>query len=760
MTTHVARLLLFVLLSTHPTAAERLTITPEAIQTHWSYPRGALTVANGALQPVFLRKHIDPMSRATIRGAGAALAQATAVLDGDLATGWSPTTTDPSTWWLEIDLGEVLPVQQLRLTFDPSSAPLSFFTVSLSKGERFINSANVIVEGTLIYSHSERFAFNEAHELTVDLADELVRVVRIEADRAPEGIPRLLEVAMRAYGDNIALDLIERGGSVDVEAAIVAVAGTPTVMFDGDLSTMWRVNPLAKGSSGGSETFGDYRIDLGATYRIDSLWLLGEPLGVPPRLRHFYANFLSYKVLYSDGSLAPDGSLAWSELVAAPTDIRNLLEYRNFHHEFDAIAARYVRLFYPTSESGNIIGGGLSASSVRLDGLGLVSEFQVYGNGHPARVVLQSPVIDLGADWNVTALDWRADSLPNAQLLVRSRSGRQVVEEKHYFDKNGKEVTESRYQKLIASFRGPVETTLQPGDGWSPWSEAYTESGSLFRSPSPRRYLQLELELLSDDPLAHTALSELRIEYSSPLANAALGEVQPIQVEAGRHTVFTYYLQPRMQSTSQGFGRIAVESSLPMRFTALRIDGAQAEATAVETPEGFRLHLQRPLRTDALIEIDFEATVFQNNTRFRAFLEREEAGDLTRQQVDPGDAIPRLTGSGDAVALPVDDDVLTSLRVSDIFTPNGDGINDELAVEFDVLKILDPRPIQVTVCDLQGQPVRSLRSEDGLAGHYRLTWDGRNESGRRVEPGIYLLHLRVSGDAASHSLTRAVAVSY
>jgi hypothetical protein len=242
----------------------------------------------------------------------------------------------------------VLPTQSLHLYFDESQSPLAFFTVSLSKGERFINSANVVVDGTLLYSRSERFAFNDAYDLELELDDELVRIVRIEADRAPEGLPRLLEIEMEAFGDNIALDLINKGGSVDVEASIVALAGSPAVMFDGDLSTMWRVNPLAKGSSGGSETFGDYRVDLGATYRIDSVWFLGEPLGVPPRLRHFYANFLSYKILYSDGSLA------WDEVVAIPSDQKNLFDKRNFRHEFSPILARYLRLVYPTSESGNI----------------------------------------------------------------------------------------------------------------------------------------------------------------------------------------------------------------------------------------------------------------------------------------------------------------------------------------------------------------------------------------------------------------------
>ena len=102
-----------------------------------------------------------------------------------------------------------------------------------------------------------------------------------------------------------------------------------------------------------------------------------------------------------------------------------------------------------------------------MDGLGLVSEFQVYGEGYPARVVLRSPVIDLGSNWNITAIEWEIDAPLGAQFSLRSRTGDHVVEQMRYFDKNGKEVTKRRYEKLIASFRGPIETTLQPGDGFA-----------------------------------------------------------------------------------------------------------------------------------------------------------------------------------------------------------------------------------------------------------------------------------------------------
>ena len=742
-------------------------MTAANIGQNWVYSPGSLRLDEaGSLRPVRVGKDIDPLSAAVVRGAGAARSTAARAFDGELATSWSPPPgTAPENWWLEIDLGQVFPVQQIRLRFADSAPPLPFFNLSLSKGERFINSANVVVEGTLLYSHSERFAFNEGRDVTIDFDDALVQVLRIEATREMTGAPALAEIQIRAFGDNIAFDLIAKGGTVDVEAAIVAVAGVPSVMFDGDLSTMWRVNPLAKGSSGGSATFGDYRIDLGATYWIDSIWLLGEPLGIPPRLRQSYANFLSYKLQYSDGSLAPDGSLAWQALASIPPDPRNFFAVRNFRHDVPLITARYLRLIYPTSQGGNIIGGGLSGSDFdstgRLDGLGLVSEFQVYGEGYPARVILRSPVIDLGTNWNITAIEWEIDAPLGAQFSLRSRTGDHVVEQMRYFDKNGKEVTKRRYEKLIASFRGPIETTLQPGDGWSVWSEEYLRTGTRFRSPSPRRYVQLEVELRADSPQAGIALDALTLIYSRPLARTAVGEVHPALVAPGEQTDFTYFLRPEFARGSQGFEAIALEASVPLAFRALQIDDASVNAEVETTNAGLRLHLPERIAAAERVELGFAATVFQNNTRFRAFLERKSGLDTLRQQVDPGDAVPDLAGAGDAVSLPVDGSLLTRLNMgAGIFTPNGDGVNDALAISFDVLKVIDARPIEARIYDLRGQLVRTLRDASGVAGHYQLTWDGRRDSGAMALPGLYLFRLQIAGDSATRTLVRSIGLSY
>ena len=237
--------------------AERLTLSASDIRASWIYPVGAIQLdASGSFRSVFIEKNINPFAKATVRGAGAALSSANAAFDGDPLTGWSPPEGTPiEDWQIEIDFGQVLPLQQIRLQFDENAPPLGFFTISLSKGEGFINSANVLVEGTLLYSGSERFAFNEAHELTIDLENEMVKVIRIKADRAPEGRPVLAEIAATAYGDNIAFDLIQNGGSVEIEAAVVSTAGrNPAEMFDGELSTMYWVGTTNAGSSRGGAT--------------------------------------------------------------------------------------------------------------------------------------------------------------------------------------------------------------------------------------------------------------------------------------------------------------------------------------------------------------------------------------------------------------------------------------------------------------------------------------------------------------------------
>jgi hypothetical protein len=60
---------------------------------------------------------------------------------------------------------------------------------------------------------------------------------------------------------------------------------------------------------------------------------------------------------------------------------------------------------------------------------------------------------------------------------------------------------------------------------------------------------------------------------------------------------------------------------------------------------------------------------------------------------------------------------------------------------------------RLLVCDLQGRVVRHLENGEFPAGIRTVTWDGRNDSGLVVPPGVYLGSLRAPGRTLKARLT-------
>ena len=68
--------------------------------------------------------------------------------------------------------------------------------------------------------------------------------------------------------------------------------------------------------------------------------------------------------------------------------------------------------------------------------------------------------------------------------------------------------------------------------------------------------------------------------------------------------------------------------------------------------------------------------------------------------------------------------------------------NPQTTIEF---HIPEPGHVLLTIYTVLGQKVRTLVDGYRSAGIYRITWDGRNQSGETVGPGIYLYEIK-SGD--------------
>ena len=110
--------------------------------------------------------------------------------------------------------------------------------------------------------------------------------------------------------------------------------------------------------------------------------------------------------------------------------------------------------------------------------------------------------------------------------------------------------------------------------------------------------------------------------------------------------------------------------------------------------------------------------------------------------------------------LPVGLQLLANVAIEPrILTPNADGVNDVLRVEFDLVNVLAPRLVGLRVFDMAGRLLQMLE-EQALAGDMVLVWDGRALDGVQVPPGLYVAELRIDGDGGIQRRRRVISVAY
>ncbi len=737
----------------------------------WELPGTVELSPQGVLRPIAVRREINAVLNAQdfgggIRRAGSNPRDALLVMDGDLATGWSPDPEDPAEdWTLEVDLGRGVSARRIKLVFDPQGPAPELFALLLSTGEHAVDEVDIPIEGTVIYRKRQRFKENKRHEIIYELDQPFhtpIQYVRLDLlTLAPQ--TRLLEVEVEALGDNMALGILERGGNLEVvlDAFVsqdLIPLGNTQVLIDGDLSTRWFVRRTIQAER---DVFSHIVLDLGATYFINAVKIVGGVVARPGggitrgsgqtvdffvALRSFGFNF--YEVLSSDGSLAPDGTLIWRKHYSDTATDYTKRVLGAATHEFGLVPTRFIRVLWKSWEA-----------STRRGFRGFAEELQVFGEGFPQSLEFSSQIIDLQSAKSVDGLSWSAEIPAGTRLEIRSRSGNQVESQFTYYDKNGKEVTERKYDKLIPSFKGPIDTLQVIGGDWSAWSKIYAFSGQEFQSPSPRRYAQLQVRMVTDDPLVAPELDELKIGFSDPISQRAVSEIFPTQVTPGAESEFSLFLRP-LATVATGFDRLVVEAPTRMRFLAVQLNGVAIAVESEETAKGFQVTFPQALGDGDLIELRLAARVFQQSTPFALFIQDTRTSGDTRQRIDPGDANDQVASNTNIVSLPVERDLLLNVDFNTaVLTPNGDGVNDLITVFADVINIIELRVLRLRLYDLAGS-LLAEQTQAVKAGAQHLAWDGRDQNGRLVAPGLYLLELHIGGDARAQRVSRVISVVY
>ena len=346
---------------------------------------------------------------------------------------------------------------------------------------------------------------------------------------------------------------------------------------------------------------------------------------------------------------------------------------------------------------------------------------------------------------------------------------------------------------------GLIDTTLPP--------EQWTTAGVPLPLPGGTRYLQFRLLF---DATQHSAVSldYLEVDYDVPLASGGvLAEIFPAQVPLGQDQRFHYYLRPVFgDGDGASFNRIEIEvPDQATRIEALRFDGQDwqqidpgtgadplalvqprrlapaagradslgqfAQSVTVDSATGSaRLLVKLPpmgaghFRLGESLEIVFTSKLFRGAKQFTSAVWNDQNGLLGSTIPQPtkgGDATPEVSTNDVNVVVEQIDQPVSPVRLSaNPFTPNGDGINDQFQISFDIFLLLEQTQVQVDILDLSGRQVAAVGPLSRTAGTATITWDGKDGGGNLVPPGIYLYRLKVGGTATSTEQAGTLSVVY
>jgi len=411
-----------------------------------------------------------------------------------------------------------------------------------------------------------------------------------------------------------------------------------------------------------------------------------------------------------------------------------------------------------------------------------VAELELYGEGYVPEASYTSDIIDFGeiASWG--KIRWEGEQDPEGKVFIQTRTGMDEDPSIYWrktgrgdeitkFREDGKLLTARDYKNLAATERAG---TTYDTENWSFWSAPYDfqagrvgedrAGGVSIVSPGPNRYFQIRVDFRSTDTDAGR-IGWLGFELSRPpAADGVVAEVWPLEVEPAVSSEFVYSLSPTIRGNNTGFNSLEIFTGVrPDGVDYVRIDSRDVDLgeyvpEVLEDRLVIRLPRMDERSSGSLVEVGFRSVVLRYGTEFSGWVYDSESDEVS-QLVGSGDASDRYDGDELSVRISLGESLIRSVDVSNgAFSPNGDGINDALVIRFDVLKLTGDVPIDVSVYDLGERKVREVYRELGSNGRYETIWDGKDDEGKVVLPGIYMYRICVESDVDDKVYSGSIAV--
>lgn len=530
------------------------------------------------------------------------------------------------------------------------------------------------------------------------------------------------------------------------------------VIFDGDPETAYLGDGHYVRVSGLGPQEKYWLFDLGGRFLLDRIRLF-------PREKFKTHRFIEkFLIGINDGDPLKDGTREY-RLRFADFDV-------DVVHNIRENAQPAINLVMPRTPVRYVLFEGPENTR----GIWEVAEFEIYGIGPAPFSSFVSNVIDLGGPASIGPLIWSGQQDQGASIELSMRAGDDDDpnnywrftfrgDERSRFDEKGKPLTLRTYKQVESGAKAGV---THDTESWSFWHTAFpfTMGSGDMGALKSRQYVQVRADFSSTDRASGT-LDYLQFAASvPPVVNAALAEIVPVAVPSGKPTLFTYKIKPHFFPDDLGFDTIVVNTpAYIIGVDAVRVGGVDVAFKRVEiNSSGFsvQIPLINTQMTSELIEVDFRAEVFAIGTVFSGQVLHSELPYEVPQGLTPGDADPLAEGDRLRVDLiGLQSSAIQALRISGaVFTPNGDGINDRLEIEYDLINILGDVPVQLGVFDLSGRHRGTVIDGNGVSGRSTVKWDGLDGDGMLLSPGLYILRLEVQADSGRHTYERTVSIAY
>ena len=516
--------------------------------------------------------------------------------------------------------------------------------------------------------------------------------------------PGFIQPARHGPEDNIALKLLESGGTITSPNARVVLE-----ILQSDLDDL--LNNMV---DGGREAFVIPEVETrGIIFRVD----LGERFGVN-RIRFYPREGAEGLFLRGYRISLNDGSEEQTTVGGEPKMRLFTADERNRDPVVDIpVPLQYVRFI----EVQQLVRGAWE-----------IDEFEVFGEGFPSRASYLSAVFDQGEPAVFGSLVWSPDFVgepTKVSATVRTRSG----------------------------------TSPDPGDSlaWSGWSPPYPAGApTAVSSPAPRRYWQFRVQLRSTEILSAALVDSIAVEVSPALADSLVAEVWPQEARIGEATELTYWVR---SYNSRGFDQLDIDTQAPVEVVrSVRIDGSEVAWEKTDVGGGVRIGFPR-ITGDRLLRVVFEGVALGYKTVFIGRVSDSGKPHELPQTVVPGDAAADPAAGGDdlSVTTRFAGDLIRAVDVDPSpFSPNGDGVNDEAAITYDIVNLTGGVPVSAVVYDLGGRSRRVLYSGLHGSGRFARAWDGTDDAGRKLPPGLYVVRVEIDADTGTESRMAIVPVAY